>query len=387
MKFLELVEFITKLPVYYRVMLLKKYIRRLSKGTATEIEVSPLDIRPPRFRVILIRGAREVELQRESFPTQFIDQFENNAEHQRTLKELIKRAERKLNIPRDMRYAAILMALEEHDQRHPGQMVSSLLLRELYPPYARGDMVDEADVTALAEQQLLQLYKREEADILLKDPKLGKSFVPAESDARFERVRGGESMALTILPKGREWLEKWRQHHFEVQAVKYKIMLSGIVHELENELRSIREAVHEPQDLRNRFEFIPYNGTDVEPPPGILVENTEDAAQICDIFIGVFGEFYGPIGTDGVSQQEREYRAAIKDERRGKVIWIFRPTRAGQGNQSLRKLLKEIMMPDAGLSHFTFTDREDLKLSVQRALRRYLVLRENWQLPSGGPLT
>jgi hypothetical protein len=350
---------------------LRRFVEKLSGRKTTEIRVIGTEDRGS-YRVVLLRGKREAELPKK-FPCNYVDDYPGTREYQAELKSLVDATAKRLLLPRQRRLAGILMALEEHNQDHPGELMSGLFLEASYQHYADGDVLQEQDLLYLCEKDLIEFYRRSGHQYGGAVPLVNARTGPA-LDILDHRALGvmDQRRVARILATGQDWLEDWRQSAPDQNRRLYEVFVSSCQDELEDERLAAREAVEEQEELRTRFRVVSFE-QDLSPSRGSAQTITVEAAGRCDIYIGIFGTRYGDVGDDGVSPTEREYRAAVADGRIAKPIWIFRHAKcAGKEEPRLKTLLDEISNPQTGHIYREFRNYKELKLAIQQSLRRYI---------------
>ena len=99
---------------------------------------------------------------------------------------------------------------------------------------------------------------------------------------------------------------------------KFKIFVSSVLKELLNERLAVQETIIESEILSRYFEVEMWEAF----PPMAVSSREAYLGKIkeCHIYIGLFGNEYGPPEEDGLSPTEREYRTAKAE---GKYIVDF----------------------------------------------------------------
>ena len=144
-----------------------------------------------------------------------------------------------------------------------------------------------------------------------------------------------------------------------------RIFVSSVHKEFCDERRSIREFIENDPLLKQFFEVFLFEelpAGDQRTDQGYL-----DEVGQCTIYLGIFGEHYGPEDAEGLSSTEREFDFATQ-QCKYRLIFVKVGDDSGQHAK-----MYALVRKSAGLVvQRHFTDLSDLKSQISVALAEYL---------------
>jgi len=148
---------------------------------------------------------------------------------------------------------------------------------------------------------------------------------------------------------------------------KFKIFVSSVLKELLNERLAVQETIIESEILSRYFEVEMWEAF----PPMAVSSREAYLGKIkeCHIYLGLFGNEYGPPEEDGLSPTEREYRTAKAE---GKYILVFLKGKTDdERDEKLKTLLKEFK-GHRGYKYKRFESYIELKNWIHKGLIYFL---------------
>lgn len=148
---------------------------------------------------------------------------------------------------------------------------------------------------------------------------------------------------------------------------KFKVFISGNQKELREERFTAKAFITEDILLKKHFEAFIFEETPASGKSSKVayLEKLKDG----DIYIGLLGQKYGVIGSDGLSATEREFRYA---EDLGKEILFYLKGENDSGRDlKINNLIQEIKK-DSGYVYKRFTDISELKSYIFESLIVFL---------------
>ncbi|MEA3431506.1 MAG: DUF4062 domain-containing protein, partial [candidate division WOR-3 bacterium] len=148
---------------------------------------------------------------------------------------------------------------------------------------------------------------------------------------------------------------------------KYKIFVSGVQRELEEERLAVKEVVINNSTLRDffdvfLFEDLPAKG---KSPVSTYLKQVDNS----DIYIGIIGNVYGTKGKDGLSPTEREFRRFIKPESQGEILVFIKGKDDSKRDKDTQRFIKTI---EDSYIYKRFANIDALKTQVLNSLVSYL---------------
>jgi len=151
---------------------------------------------------------------------------------------------------------------------------------------------------------------------------------------------------------------------------KYKIFISGVQKELEEERRAIKKFVIEDPLLLDYFDVFLFEDAPAKGRPSETAYLEE--VRKSDIYIGILGQKYGGTDKGKISPTEAEFREA-KSKHKEILIYIKgQNTVDEKRDPGVQKLIKEIKNPKAGNSYRRFEDAAELTNLVYESLISFL---------------
>jgi len=143
------------------------------------------------------------------------------------------------------------------------------------------------------------------------------------------------------------------------------IFISSVQKEFGDERRSIREFIHSDPLLKQFFHafiFEDLPAADHRPDEVYL-----DEVNRCTIYLGIYGNHYGPEDADGLSPTEREFNRAT-EQCKHRLIFV-----QGSDDTGRHDKMSALIRKAAGqVVRRRFTDISDLKPQIYAALVQYL---------------
>ena len=148
---------------------------------------------------------------------------------------------------------------------------------------------------------------------------------------------------------------------------KYKIFVSGVQKELEEERLAVKEVLISNSTLRGffdvfLFEDLPAKG---KSPVSTYLKQVENS----DVYIGIIGNEYGIKGKDGLSPTEREFRRFIKPESHGEILIFIKGKDDSKRDKDTQRFIKTI---ENSYIYKCFVNIDELKTQVLNSLISYL---------------
>ena len=135
-----------------------------------------------------------------------------------------------------------------------------------------------------------------------------------------------------------------------------QIFISSTIDDMKPERLAVREAIEE---LKLKPVFAEELGARSETPRKVTLSLVRQS----DMYIGLFWQRYGEVGSRGLSATEEEYQEALKT---GKPILIYIKEPAQKREKLLFRFLQELELYDRGHFRKTFASLDELKNQVKR---------------------
>jgi len=149
---------------------------------------------------------------------------------------------------------------------------------------------------------------------------------------------------------------------------KYRIFVSGVQKELANERQAVKDLVSENILLKEHFSVFLFEDQPARGKPASKTYIKE--VNKSDIYIGIFGNIYGSVGSQGLSATESEFRQAQKQS---KEILIYLQGRIdSERDKRLKKLINEIKKSESGYVYKRFNNTLELKNHIFESLVIFL---------------
>ncbi|PIP12560.1 MAG: transcriptional regulator, partial [bacterium (Candidatus Stahlbacteria) CG23_combo_of_CG06-09_8_20_14_all_40_9] len=149
---------------------------------------------------------------------------------------------------------------------------------------------------------------------------------------------------------------------------KYKIFVSGVQKELAIERQAVKELISENILLREHFSVFLFEDLPAKSKPASKTYLGE--VDKSDIYIGIFGNRYGSVGSHGVSATEREFRQAQKQGK--EILTYVKGWSESKRDKKLKKLIKEIEKSETGYIYKQFNEIPELKTHIFESLVTFL---------------
>ena len=149
---------------------------------------------------------------------------------------------------------------------------------------------------------------------------------------------------------------------------KFKIFISGNQKELKAERLAAKSFIVQDVLLAKHFDVYLFEDT---PAHSKSSKSTYlDEIRGSDIYIGIFGDKYGAIGSDKISATEREFRLA---EKLSKEMLIFlKGSDDTSRDKKLLDLIAKVRESDSGYVYKRFNDIQELKTHIYGSIIAFL---------------
>ena len=150
--------------------------------------------------------------------------------------------------------------------------------------------------------------------------------------------------------------------------MKYKIFVSGVQKELQDERFAVKELIAEHVLLKEYFKVFLFEDS---PAKGKSSKSAYiDEVSKCDIYLGILGNEYGAVGRNILSATEEEFR---ESQRTGRETLIYINGKdETKRDKRLSKLISEIRDEDTGYKYKRFNNIPELKNSIYESLIDFL---------------
>lgn len=150
--------------------------------------------------------------------------------------------------------------------------------------------------------------------------------------------------------------------------MKYKVFVSGVQKELQDERFAVKELIAEHVLLKEYFKVFLFEDS---PAKGKSAKSAYfDEVRKCDIYLGILGNEYGAVNRSNISATEQEFR---ESQITGKEVLIYIKGKDDTNrDKRLRKLISEIRDEDTGYKYKRFNDFPELKNSIYESLIDFL---------------
>ncbi len=149
--------------------------------------------------------------------------------------------------------------------------------------------------------------------------------------------------------------------------MKYKIFVSGVQKELEDERFAVKEMVVENYLLNEYFKVFLFEDLPAKSKSSEKVYLRE--VEESDIYVGIFGNEYGKIDKKGLSATEKEYVAASKSD---KERLVFLKSGDSKREDKLKALLSRIRNNTKGHCYKRFNAINEFKDELFKSLVDFL---------------
>ncbi len=150
--------------------------------------------------------------------------------------------------------------------------------------------------------------------------------------------------------------------------MKYKIFVSGVQKELNEERFAVKEIITENILLQEYFKAFLFEDSPAKNRPAKTAYL--DEVRKCDIYLGILGNEYGAVNKNNLSATEQEFREAQDTDK--EILIYIKGKDDTKRDKRLNKLINEIRDEDTGYKYKRFNTLPELKNSIYVSLIEFL---------------
>ena len=149
---------------------------------------------------------------------------------------------------------------------------------------------------------------------------------------------------------------------------KYRIFVSGVQKELKKERFAVKELITQNTLLKKYFDAFLFEDLPAKNRTAseIYLKEVDES----DIYLGIFGQEYGPEGDNGLSPTESEFHRAV--ERDNEILIFLKGSHDSKRDKKLRNFINEIKKPGSGYVYKRFESLTNLNDHVFNSLVVFL---------------